>query len=833
MANSLERFTQRLYNLEREVRSRRGLPLANTSIVDGYIEEYDENGDVAQIIGRQHDNTHIAAPVVGPPPPQPTAPAVEATIEGLVVSWDGFFADSPTTVAPMDFARVDIAVGPAGFDPIATPPATAIMSPRGGNVLVSGLVAGVTYDVVLIARALTGKASPPSSVAQGVPDDKPAGMTPEEKAVLESASGKSAVVHSVDAPGPEDLTGYAAGDTWFQRSASTGGTVGLWRFDGAAWQATTLLDSVIGNLDAGKITFGEMEGDRIKLNTLNADRLIARTLDVSRLTVGAMHFVNAKMYDVCNDHTLYVQNGGTGQLTTVTGATDAVSGNSYIRATGNVEEVQRKGTEGLIVYDPNTLYRVTYRARMTAGTANDLFYGAVVGVMADEQSASGGAAYVSANGAALPVGGGWQTFVGYVKGIGTPTGLSPSAEAPSPMPEGTRFIAPMFYANNGADSTTAVTEIDLIAVEALMGAGSVGSVEIADGAVTAANLKADAITGLLVTGAKIETLAAANRGIKIDGATNTLKAYDAVGNERFSLNGNTGDLDITGTFKTDTTYPRVRMINQSQGGGEAYIQFETTQQIGTDAATIRGSGTSLHINGPRNASASYPYAFVQFMRPGNGLFPHLNVTGDIELNGNLVLNKASSVLLTNKIGGYSNYGSASKINFEVGNSGAYNWIMDSNPDWDGWPRLRSSYSASPMLKIVSVAAQIRNAADTAYGDFVANKITSVGGMDVSGNIYLTGSAGINFGHGGNVLQRCNFGTTVVALDANGWGWLDHGLGVTPAAVSLTPASHFSAVTTWIIDMSATTSTRLRIRALNGAGTAYTNQGRTVTWVAMQ
>lgn len=55
------------------------------------------------------------------------------------------------------------------------------------------------------------------------------------------------------------------------------------------------------------------------------------------------------------------------------------------------------------------------------------------------------------------------------------------------------------------------------------------------------------------TGGIFETTAAANRGIKLHGDTNTLKAWNASGTETFSLNGTTGALSMVGDLRSGST----------------------------------------------------------------------------------------------------------------------------------------------------------------------------------------------------------------------------------------------------------------------------------------
>jgi hypothetical protein len=157
--------TRRLATLLADKTNQRGSQLAFSSLEDGAIREFDVGGALVAMYGAQWDGTHTAASLNGPTPPHPSAPIVAGVPGGLLVGWDGFFADGPTVVAPMDFARVDVSVGPVGFDPIATPPTTAFMSPRGGSVFISKAVG--TYEVALITRTQSGGASTVSTIVSG------------------------------------------------------------------------------------------------------------------------------------------------------------------------------------------------------------------------------------------------------------------------------------------------------------------------------------------------------------------------------------------------------------------------------------------------------------------------------------------------------------------------------------------------------------------------------------------------------------------------------------------------------------------------------------------
>lgn len=157
--HQLRILARRLAVLERDRLLRKQPQLAYSSVDDGAII-VTQDGDTTMQVGEQYDGTVGAVPLVGPPPPDPSLPTLQAVHGGLVVSWDGLWLD-PLAVAPMDFARVDIVVSqdPAA-DFIATPPTTAIASPRGGSIFIA-LSSDAPWYVALVARSATGKASNP------------------------------------------------------------------------------------------------------------------------------------------------------------------------------------------------------------------------------------------------------------------------------------------------------------------------------------------------------------------------------------------------------------------------------------------------------------------------------------------------------------------------------------------------------------------------------------------------------------------------------------------------------------------------------------------------
>lgn len=149
--------------------------LGNSSLEDSAVNEYDLDGQIVSIIGKQYDGTHGVTVVSGPTPPTPSAPILRAVDGGIAVRWDGLWADdivsltgSQPTVAPLDLSRVEV-LASSDLNFTTTDFANlrgTIESARGGEVVIPWPNRGVVY-VRLVARSLAGKSSTPS-VVQGV-----------------------------------------------------------------------------------------------------------------------------------------------------------------------------------------------------------------------------------------------------------------------------------------------------------------------------------------------------------------------------------------------------------------------------------------------------------------------------------------------------------------------------------------------------------------------------------------------------------------------------------------------------------------------------------------
>lgn len=94
-----------------------------------------------------------------------------------------------------------------------------------------------------------------------------------------TANGKNTVTYRATAP-TSDTPGTTVGDIWFVRSTTTGIVTGQYEWTGPTngWQQRTLGSAVIANLDAGKITTGQLSADRIDVNSFTGKIITGATI---------------------------------------------------------------------------------------------------------------------------------------------------------------------------------------------------------------------------------------------------------------------------------------------------------------------------------------------------------------------------------------------------------------------------------------------------------------------------------------------------------------------------------------------------------------------------
>lgn len=145
--------------------------LSNSSLEDGFVDEYDADGNISSKWGQQFDQTHGTYALRGPEPPVATAPIVTPALQALIVAWDGFLVGD--ALVPMDWLRLEVHVSDTpGFDPSSADTLRAtIETPRGAEVLIATGVeeTPATRYVKFVVRTLPGNAGAPSEESSGTP----------------------------------------------------------------------------------------------------------------------------------------------------------------------------------------------------------------------------------------------------------------------------------------------------------------------------------------------------------------------------------------------------------------------------------------------------------------------------------------------------------------------------------------------------------------------------------------------------------------------------------------------------------------------------------------
>jgi len=105
-----------------------------------------------------------------------------------------------------------------------------------------------------------------------------------------------------------------------------------------------------------------------------------------------------------------------------------------------------------------------------------------------------------------------------------------------------------------------------------------------------------------------------------------------------------------------------------------------------------------------------------------------------------------------------------------------------------------------------------------------------GSVEVGGQLNVRNN-GLNLGSNSRTIKRFDFGTNVVSLNASGYGYVTHSLGVVPQAVSLVPASNYESGNYYLWANGDTTASRIYMYCRKGDGTVQTGD-RTVTFIAV-
>jgi hypothetical protein len=241
-ASYLKRLEDRLAALER------ANPLTHASIEGGSIDVYDDEGELRGSIGVQPDGTVGVVPVNSTPPPTPTVPVLEPVLAGLLVTWDGAWADAEA--APLDFARVQVHIGTEEtFEPTLETIAATISNRDGGTATIStpGYAAAWVRLVAVNSAEDTG---PASAAAQGTPRQV---RNPDLDALLDLAAAL--------------------------QDESVAGTKLIRETIGADQLAANAV--VAGKVDAGAVTARE-----IAAGAVQANHIVAGAINAEKLSIG-------------------------------------------------------------------------------------------------------------------------------------------------------------------------------------------------------------------------------------------------------------------------------------------------------------------------------------------------------------------------------------------------------------------------------------------------------------------------------------------------------------------------------------------------------------------
>jgi len=173
-------------------------------------------------------------------------------------------------------------------------------------------------------------------------------------------------------------------------------------------------------------------------------------------------------YDNIDQFHARVYYWGSGKsITTLETDTGSVSGNKVLKCGNGTTALTVMFVLGTpIPYNPEKLYRMSVRVRRTAGAG--VLYAGIAGFDSNlnpcnsaGQSDYGNQYFVA--GAGVHPSSTWTTYVGYLKGYGTPFVPAPNPANPSPAHSNVRFIAPIFFVN--FQDIAGITYLDEIRLE--------------------------------------------------------------------------------------------------------------------------------------------------------------------------------------------------------------------------------------------------------------------------------------------------------------------------------------------------------------------------------
>ncbi|MFD5856032.1 hypothetical protein [Streptomyces chartreusis] len=457
-------YDRRLRDLERTSKA------AYTSVEGGTLDIYTEDGQLAGSVGVQPDGGIALVPdaAAAVPPPTPGAPVVSSGLASLVVNWDGWWDDA--NAPPTDFAAMQVHVAAAAdFTPDVATLAAAITDVTGGSVTIA--VDGYAdHWVRLVALNTAGLSGAPSSAVSGkarqaVEQDLVDGMISELKLAENAVTAAKIALNAVT--GEKILAG-----------------------------AVTTDKLVALGVTAEKIASLAITTDKLAALAVTADKLAANSVTATKILAGSIEAAHIKAGSITADRLAIV--GGSNMLPDPSfegaGGAALVAGQTYwsIASSGNgsSKSVQVNAVNGTAVIRTLTLATFPILAGQQIRLAVDInpssdWNGASVRIYARWIDTAGNVTFGFVTNSS-PTRASWASLAGIVT-----------------APAGT-VTAEIRLASY--DATAGSVLFDNAAVQPV-----VSQVLIADGAITADKLDANAINGKTITGATVQTAASGPR----------------------------------------------------------------------------------------------------------------------------------------------------------------------------------------------------------------------------------------------------------------------------------------------------------------------------------
>ncbi|MFC0420582.1 hypothetical protein [Glutamicibacter ardleyensis] len=483
------------------------------------------------------------------PPPVPSAPVGVASYGTVIVTWDGLGAGGETM--PPDFLHTETEVGtsPAG------PWQFAGNFERAGAFPIPFKLDYGTYWLRLRSVDRVGNKSEWSALSEvtttplvDLPDvhdlidewnQKLAEALDGVGQALNSANGKNKVTHSTSLPSING--GEVDGDVWWRYSNSQMNIlIGTWQFSGGAWKPHSFGHQTLDSIDLGKATVGMLDGIYIKVKSLSAEHIMVG--DFTNLTtIDPLANVN---------------------VTTPAAFSTVAAGGYTYKADGGSEYLMFLDQTGPVPFESGDWLRVSFDALATTevDVPTTLF------VYPNKTGISGS---VSAAGETVTI---TPTVQHYAFDIEVPDLSS--------IGGGRSWILGLVGANARAVGVRNVraykkTNATTIAPDSIrtpmLGADIIEAYHIKSNTIETDNMIGGFADFIVISGSLIQTRILADRGIKLDGFDNRMRAWNDLGEQTLNINGESGDIWLgkggqfrvwgdtgdtwigNGTFKVDGT----------------------------------------------------------------------------------------------------------------------------------------------------------------------------------------------------------------------------------------------------------------------------------------